>query len=191
MRACPACGGTVEAGDLFCMEECGTRLEDVTERDEVTPEVTTDEPIVLTEAGLRCPSCGSVVEEGDRFCLECGARLDGLQGTASETPDAHVFEGTDEIEPDRDAPTGVSPQTDVVGDEGNDVETGTSMPTFDSVPRVVGAEDLSGGRTMVAEPVETDKVPQVEESVCYCIGCGRPLKPADAFCGWCGMRAGK
>jgi hypothetical protein len=59
--ACPNCGRTTAAGDVFCAG-CGQPM-------------TQAPPMAPQTPSLACPHCGRVNELGDRFCAACGQPL--------------------------------------------------------------------------------------------------------------------
>lgn len=194
--ACPFCGSSVAASDLFC-SGCGKPMAEI--EAEITKRRTSG--IATTAASsassaATCPQCGFFINEGDTFCMNCGAKLE------SEPEPAAVPEPESVAEPELvaapepvDAP---APEPVVVPDPEPTVTPAPKpepivapAPAFEPEPEPAAAPAFAPEFVPAAAPVQS-VAPAPEPAVSLpnntCPTCGAANDPEDKFCMHCGTK---
>ncbi|WP_282190803.1 zinc ribbon domain-containing protein [Adlercreutzia caecimuris] len=83
--ACPTCGSTVGASDMFC-SGCGTSREVILAQVPAAP---------IAQPTVFCSSCGAPVGESDAFCMACGAKREMTAGSSAAVQGDEMAVGAD------------------------------------------------------------------------------------------------
>lgn len=163
--ACPFCGTSVGASDLFC-SGCGKPMADI-QAALAAQQVQVAAPAVA--GGPTCPHCGAPINPGDAFCMSCGAKI--------EAPAEPVVPAAPAVDAE---PAHLS--DDVAGDaalsDGFQETPAAPADFFDSTPEPVEVP------APAAEPVAAEPAPEGN----VCPSCGKVNKPTDKFCMCCGTK---
>lgn len=172
---CSKCGNTVMATDLYC-SGCGRPVSEIKEEAEALAAAQIELVADAPDDQLVCPDCGYAVEADDAFCMACGAKL-GIetQQVAEEHDEATSYAFTDDARESDDSAEAVEAFEDAQ-QEANGVPVGSESQPI----ALQNAEQESSSE----QPSEEALPP----TVAFCMQCGKPVAPDDAFCGGCGRK---
>ena len=87
--ACPFCGTSVGASDLFC-SGCGKPMADI-QAALAAQQVQAAVPVAVA-GGPTCPNCGAPVNPGDAFCMSCGSKIEAPAAPVEVHADFPAFD---------------------------------------------------------------------------------------------------
>ena len=166
--ACPFCGTSVGASDLFC-SGCGKPMADI-QAALAAQQVQVAAPAAV--GGPTCPSCGAPINPGDAFCMSCGAKIEAPAPVAPAAPSAPAADAepahlSEDSSGDATLPDGFQ-------------ETPTAPADFfDSTPQPSEVPAAADEPAPEPEPAPEGNV---------CPSCGKVNKPTDKFCMRCGTK---
>lgn len=206
--ACPFCGSSVAASDLFC-SGCGKPMAEI--EAEITKQRTSGIATAAASSAssvATCPQCGFFINEGDTFCMNCGAKLESASEPEPEPIVVSEPIAVPEPEPVQEPepmpePVAVSapvpaPEPIAVSDPEPE-PVATPAPVFEPEPvsapepepAAAPASAFTPEFVPAAAPAQV-AAPEPEPAVSLpnntCPTCGAPNDPEDKFCMHCGTK---
>lgn len=208
--ACPFCGSSVAASDLFC-SGCGKPMAEI--EAEITKQRTSGIATAAASSAssvATCPQCGAPINEGDMFCMSCGAKLESAPEPESElvaVPEPEpvavsASEPAPESVPESEPVVVTDPEPEPVVVPAPALEpiaVPAPTPVFEpepvsapeSEPAAAPAPAFAPEFVPATEPVQA-AAPEPEPAVSLpnntCPTCGAPNDPEDKFCMHCGTK---